>query len=182
MICQATPAILGGVSAVAVAAAGVLTWEEWRRPDRRRLPWRMGAVLLAVLALALLGLRPAWRAGRASPGSHGTEASLYTPGDQPPPAVTALRFRLPLPGIAAPPDAVVLTDVAALRRNFPQVDTVHVYGDGLEPFDLDALRGLRILLRPPPSPFCAVRASCRWERRSHSRAAWTAFRPARPPL
>ena len=156
MIFQAPPAILVGVPAAAVAAAGVLTWEEWRRPDRRRLPWRVGAALLAVLALALLGLRPAWRAGRTSPGRDGTAASLYTPGGQPPPAVTALRFSLPLPGTVAPPDAVVLTDVAALRRNFPRVGTLHVYGDGLEPFDLDALRGLRVLFQPPAAPAAAA--------------------------
>ena len=152
MIFQASPAVLGGVAAAVVAAAGVLIRDEWRRPDRRRLPWRIAAALLAVLSLALLGLRPAWRAGRSSPGNHGIEASLYTPGGQPPATTTALRFTLPLAGIAAPPDAVVLPDVGALRRRFPQVGTLHIYGDGLEPFDLDALRGWRVVFHPPGQP------------------------------
>ena len=150
MIFQATPAVLG-VAAAAILAAGILTREEWRRPDRRRLPWRIAAALLAVLALALLGLRPAWRARRSSPDIGGNEASLYTPGGQAPPATTGMRFTLPLPGTGAP-GAVVLPDVAALRRNFPQVGTLHVYGEGLEPADLDALRGLRVLFHPPAPP------------------------------
>ena len=149
MIFQATPAVLGGVAAAAIIAAGIMTLEEWRRPDRRRLAWRIAATLLAVLALALLGLRPTWRANRSSPDGQGTGASLYTPGGQPPPPATRMRFTLPLPGITAPLDAVVLPDVAALRRFFPQVGTLHIYGDGLEPFDLDALRGLRVVFHPP---------------------------------
>ena len=152
MIFQATPAVLGGAAAAAVIAAGILILEEWRRPDRRRLPWRIVAALLAVLGLALLGLRPAWRARRSSPDGAGTEASLYTPGGRALPAATGLRFALPLPGTAAPPDAVVLPDVAALRRNFPQAGTLHVYGDGLEPFDLAALRGLRVRFHSPAPP------------------------------
>ena len=152
MIFQATPAVLGGIAAAALLAAGILIFEEWRRPDRRRLPWRIAAALLAVVALALLGLRPAWRARRSVPGGQGIEASLYTPGGPALPAATRMRFTLPLPGTAAPPDAVVLPDVAALRRNFPQVGTLHVYGDGLEPFDLNALRGMHVRFHPPAPP------------------------------
>ena len=152
MIFQATPAVLGGVAAAAVIAAGILVFEEWRRPDRRRLPWRVAAALLAVLALALLGLRPAWRTRRSSPDGAGTGASLYTPGGPALPAATRMRFTLPLPGTAAPPDAVVLPDVAALRRHFPPVGTLHVYGDGLESFDLAALRGMRVRFHPPAPP------------------------------
>ena len=152
MIFQATPAVLGGVAAAAIIAAGILALEEWRRPDRRRLLWRIAATLLAVSALALLGLRPARRASRAAPDTRDAEASLYTPGGRPLPAATRMRFTLPLPGIAAPLDAVVLPDVAALRRFFPRVGTLHVYGDGLEPFDLDALRGVRVVFHPPAQP------------------------------
>ena len=163
MIFQAAPTVLGSVAAAAVAGAGVLILEEWRRPDRRRLPSRIGAALLAVLALALLGLRPAWRAN-PSPGSHGTEASLYTPGGHPTAATTPLRFTLPLPGTAAPSDAVVLPDAAALRRNFPQVGILHVYGDGLAPFELDALRGCRVLFHPSVQPSPAAIAFLRCPR------------------
>ena len=152
MIFQANSAVLGSIAAAAAAAAGILTWEEWHRPDRRHLPWRIGAALLAVLGLALLGLRPARHGGHSPPGNHGIEASLYTPGGQPPAAATALRFALPLANTVAPPDAVVLPDVGALRRRFPPGGTLHVYGDGLEPSDLDALRGWRVVFHPPGSP------------------------------
>ena len=153
MTFEAPPGTVSLVAALAFVAFAVLTWGEWRRPDRRRLPLRLGATLLAVLGLALLGLRPARQTDHRGPSGPGLEASLYTPSlntreNGQPPRAAGLRFALPTTR-TAPPDAVVLPDVAALRRRFPRIGTVHLYGDGLEPFDLDALRGLHVVFHPP---------------------------------
>ena len=133
-------------------AAGGLAWLEWRRPDRRHVALRIGAILLAVGALALLGWRPTWRRS-ASTVVGGTEAALWTAGTAGDDGggTVAARYRFVLAGAsAAPADATRIPDAAILRRRFPTVGTLHVHGDGLEPFDLDALRGLRVVLDPAP--------------------------------
>ena len=140
---------------VAVLAAGGLSALEWRRPDRRRLLARIGATLLAVSALALLGWRPTWR--RAVPPTAGRiEAALWTAGDGGGSGKAAGHPRFALPeASAAPADATRLPDVPTLRRRFPNVGTLHVYGNGLEPFDLDALDGLRVVFDPAPERLTA---------------------------
>ena len=40
-------------------------------------------------------------------------------------------------------------DAAFLRRHFPEIGTIHILGDGLDPSELDALRGLRVEFTPP---------------------------------
>ncbi len=133
----------------AVVVAGGLTWLEWRRADRRNLVARSLATLLAVAALALLGWGPAWRKSASTAG--GVEAALWTSGAGAGDADdrVAPGYRFALPGAtAAPAGAMVLPDVATWRRRFPQVGTLHVYGDGLEPFDRDTLGDCRLIFTP----------------------------------
>ena len=135
----------------AALAAGGLSWREWRRPDRRHLAARIGAMFLAVGALALLGWRPTWRRPVAAVAARGIEAALWTPG-----AAGAggdgqvdTGHRFALSGVGtAPADATAMPDAATVRRRFPGIGTLHVYGDGLEPFDLDGWRGVRVVFHP----------------------------------
>lgn len=140
--------------AAAVLAAGGLSWLEWRRRDRRHLVARIGATLLAVGALALLGWRPTWR--RPVPGAAvgGIEAALWTPGAAAGGAADGgkvdARYRFALPGVKTTPAGVtVMPDAATVRRRFPGIGTLHVYGDGLEAFDLGGWRGVRVVFHPP---------------------------------
>ena len=73
MTFQATPAVIGGPGCGLVAAVGgwpCSAWVEWRRPDRRRLAWRLGANgARRSWSLALLGTygRTRLRGPRPSP-------------------------------------------------------------------------------------------------------------------
>ncbi len=127
-------------------AAGALAGLEWRRPDRRHRAMRIGATLLAVGALALLGWRPTWRRPVRAVSARGV-AALWTPGAAPV-RDGGEREQFALPGASAPPGATFLPDAGTLRRRFPGVGTLHVYGDGLEPSELAALGGLRVEFHP----------------------------------
>ena len=55
-----------------------------------------------------------------------------------------------LPAASHPdPAASPVPDIAYLRRHFPEIGTLHLLGDGLDPSELDALRGLRVEFAPP---------------------------------
>jgi hypothetical protein len=139
-----------GVFFAAIVAAGALIRLEWTRPDRRQLTVRIVATLLALCGLALLAVRPAMLARPAARQDLGGTASLYTPGgnaaEDP---VASNRYALPTVGFKPPRGTILLPDLAALRRDHPQVSTLHIFGDGLEPFDLPTLRGLRVVFHPP---------------------------------
>ena len=138
---------------VTLLAAGALLVAEWRRPDARRRPVRLGATLLAIVALALWALRPAWRDNeKAMPAGEGT-AMLWTNGAAPSSSVpqdVEPRHRFALPDANVPPDAgaTVLPDAATLRRRYPEIGRLRIVGDGLEPADLPSLAGLCVEFAP----------------------------------
>ncbi len=138
--------------AAATLATGSFAFLEWRRPDRRHLAARLAATLGAVAALTLLGLSPTRPFTSPSPG--GIHAVLWTPLAAA--AVLAVpagidaghRFALP-DAIRLDPAAQPVPDAAFLRRRHPEIGTVRLLGDGLDPSELDALRGLRVEFDPP---------------------------------
>ncbi len=131
---------------------------EWRRANRHHLALRLAATVFAVAALALLGLRPAWR--RSPPPAGGVRAVLWTPLASPAalalPAGIDAQHRFALPDAAhLDPAAKPIPDAAFLRRHHPEIGTVQLLGDGLDPSELAALRGLRVEFgspNPPPGP------------------------------
>ena len=140
------PFLLGG----ALLITGVLLFLEWRRTDRRHLVLRLAATLLAVAALARLSL-PASDLASPPPGSG---AVLWTAGSTPVSAGIRfpLRFALPDAAVTAPPRTPILPDVGTLRRRFPGVETLQILGDGLDPAELPALGGLRVVFDSPVHP------------------------------
>jgi hypothetical protein len=150
---------------LALVAALALVAIEWRRPQRQNLGTRISASIAAVVALALLGLHPAWKARRSvTARAANIRAALWTPGAgvSPPPDLNVPRGNVfALPGaVGAPPVATWYPDAATLRRRRPELTTFAVFGDGLEPAELDALRGCRVVLAAPapdPSPRAAIR-------------------------
>lgn len=141
---------------VATCAIGALAWIwlEFRRPNRRQWLARILAAFLATLALTVLGLRPAWP-GAVGPPRVAEQAALWTPsmttdanGNIPREVNGARMFAFA--GVSdKPANALVVPDLAFLRREFPQVNVLHVFGDGLSVFDTDAVRGLRIIFHAP---------------------------------
>ncbi len=143
--------VLLPVTTFLVAAA--LTLLEWRRPNRHRLIFRVLATLLSTVALGFLALRPADSKFSVS----SSEAALWTAGvtQTQAPSTFALRFALPDALGTAPPATTLLPDAATLRRRFPAIHTLHVFGDGLDPAELPALGGLHLVFHPLNPPIAS---------------------------
>ena len=122
---------------------------EWRRPNRRHLRWRLVATVLAVAALALLA-RPVPEPEAPHAVS---EAVLWTAGSSPAPTGEEHFPQFALPdATGAPPQATILPDVGLLRRRCANLQTLQVFGDGLDQAELSRLGGLRVIFHPPDHP------------------------------
>jgi hypothetical protein len=141
----------------------LLTWQELRRPDRRRLAGRVVAVLGAAVALALLVARPSYPIA-VNP----QVAVLLTPG-APADSLRALLAALPaetaawttdssLAGRVAGTPVQWVSDPAQLRRRQPGLRTVHLLGHGLPGHQLSPLDSVRVVphLTPPPAGLAAA--------------------------
>ena len=132
-----------GASAVAL----LLAWLEWRRSDPSRRWLRVSASTVACAALAMLAF-PRPDVGPA-PAGGGAEAIVWTAGDGdidisvPAEIMPSYRFALP-DATARPPDAIVVPDIAWIRRHHPEIRRLVIRGGGLEPFDVTALAGLEL--------------------------------------
>ena len=146
------------VLTIAILAAGGFSFLEWQRANRLHLAARLAATFLAITALALLGLHPTWRQVEPVPVG-GMHAVLWTPlaFSTSPAAILDLpgidaQHRFALPDAASlDPAAKPVPDPAFLRRRFPEIGTLKIVGGGLDPSELDALRGLRVEFDPPKS-------------------------------
>ena len=132
------------MSASAALLWAGLMWLEWRRVDRRHRVARLSAMTLAVAALAGMGLNmggtPVARA----------EAVLWTAqaaGGVDVMSEKVLRFALP-DAKGAPADAVVVPDLAYVRRTWPGITELEIRGDGVEAEDAPLLTGLRVQFQP----------------------------------
>ncbi|MBD0259745.1 MAG: hypothetical protein ICV83_28840 [Cytophagales bacterium] len=142
--------------------AVLLTAQEWRRPDRRRLAGRVAAVLLAAAALALLAARPSYRVA-LNPQA----AVLLTPG-APADSLRALLAALPgetsvwttdssRAGNFAGTPVQWVSGPGELRRRRPGLRTVHLLGHGLPGHQLAPLDSIRVVphLTPPVAGLAA---------------------------
>ncbi len=142
--------------------AVLLTAQEWRRPDRRRLAGRVTAVLLAAAALALLVARPSYRVA-VNP----QVAVLLTPG-APADSLRALLAALPgetsvwttdssRAGSFAGTRVQLVSGPGELRMRRPGLRTVHLLGHGLPGPQLAPLDSVRVVphLTPPAAGLAA---------------------------
>ncbi len=107
------------------------------------------------------GLGPPWLASHAGgtppPPAGGVHAVLWTSLTSPAalalPAGIDAQHRFALPDAAhLDPAAKPIPDAAFLRRHHPEIGTVQLLGDGLDPSELAALRGLRVEFGSPNPP------------------------------
>ncbi len=132
------------------------------RSARRGL--RLTCSLAALTALALLGLRPhrgsevnAQSALLLTPGAGGQTLEAFLDGH-------AARDRLfSLPGVAIAPKwkAETIPDLGYLKRHYPAIRHLRVFGNGLAPFELQALAPIRV--EPHLEPETAGFAFLDWE-------------------
>jgi hypothetical protein len=138
--------------AIICAAGGAMwIWAESRRINRRQRPLRVLAAILAGSALAALGLRPAAILNEPTVSPVAEAAALWTSSitsqpDEPIPHDVAPARIFALPGTTEkPPAAQVVPDAAFIVREYPNVRTLHVFGDGVNAFDAEVLQRLRVI-------------------------------------
>lgn len=153
---SATSSFLLVALLVSIAIGAYSIWLAWRRPNRKRLVWRMAASLTAVICLALLALQPSVR----QPVSL-QAAILLTNGASVDSLEALLKTQAALPvymldslATQSFPNVRVqsVPDVAYLRRNFPPINQLHVLGYGLPDYELAQLDSVRITWHPTPLP------------------------------
>jgi hypothetical protein len=128
----------------------VLLLLAWRRANQKHLAWRMAAISLAVLSLMMLALQPQLRQSVLP-----QEAIWLTEGTNPDSLQLLLQsFSEDLPAVFTSDSIALQTnakqakwspDIAYLRRNYPQVNRLHVLGYGLSSVELEALDSLQVI-------------------------------------
>ncbi|KAA3440616.1 hypothetical protein [Rufibacter hautae] len=120
------------------------TWLAVRRPDRRRLLWRLLATWGVVACLVLFLAPP-----KITRTYNATEAILLTEGYHADTLNALLKRLRPKPQVYAfgvtGEKARQVTDLATFRRQHPSVRTLHVLGYGLPAEELAMLDSLRLM-------------------------------------
>ena len=143
------------VAGLGLGAMGILVMLALRRPSRHRLAWRLALSVVAVASLVLMAWQPRWQTPPQP-----VEAILLTPGAHPADvarlADSLNAFRLftveVSPARVAGFEVENVPDVAFLARNHPEVVTLHIVGEGLPGYALEALRGVQVRAYPTTLP------------------------------
>ncbi|WP_207433530.1 hypothetical protein [Sabulibacter ruber] len=134
------PFLLG----VAVLLGSWLTWLAVRRPDRRRLAWRLLASWGVVACLVLLLVPP-----KINRTYNASEVLLLTDGYSPDTLQRLLKSLKPRPQVyGLNVDAEVaqpVADLTAFLKQHPEVKTIHVLGHGLPAEEMPASDSLRFV-------------------------------------
>jgi hypothetical protein len=129
---------------LATIAVLLLGWLAWRRPDRRRLVWRLLASAVAGVSLVLLIFPPTYQ--RALDPS---TAILLTEGYEADSLSALLQKLEPRPLVytykTEAPKSSAIPDLYTFRQEQPQVQTVHVLGYGLAEQELQALQNTTVI-------------------------------------
>ncbi len=125
-------------------------WQTITRPDRRRLSWRLLAVLGAFTALLLLWIQPKWPREMQI-----RQALLLTPGSSPDSVRQVMQYTQPRPAIFTTDSTTarqfsalqpsLIPDLAYLRRHVPEIGILHLTGYGLPAYELNQLDSLQVI-------------------------------------
>ncbi len=142
------------VAGLAIGGMAVLVILALRRPNRQRLALRLTLSGMAVASLVLMAWQPRWQTPPQP-----VEAILLTPG-APLSRVARLADSLNAarlytlsegsPARVAGIDVERAPDAGFLARHHPEVATLHVVGEGLPGYVLEALRGVQVRAHPTP--------------------------------
>lgn len=126
-----------------------LAFLEIRRENKRQLLWRLAATFTAILSLALLCLEPMYLTQERPRDaflltSHVSAKHVQAATDSLRPAE---RFMLPRASSTDELSGVkLLPNVAMLQRQYPQLQRLHLFGDGLRPDELETLETVTLTL------------------------------------
>lgn len=126
-------------------------WQEYRRADRRRLPWRILAIWISLAALACIALPISYRTTTLI--NEQTDAILLTEGFNPDsvPANTPI-FTADETIKKDYPKATLISSLDELSQRQPASKQIKILGYGVEEADLPQLNSLPISFTAPALP------------------------------
>lgn len=129
----------------------LFSWQEYRRTDRRRLPWRILAIWFSLAALACIALPISYRAATSTNAQ--TDAILLTDGFSRDsiPANTPV-FTVDEPIKKDYPKATLISSLDELSQRQPAFKQIKILGYGVEEADLPELDSLSISYTAPTLP------------------------------
>ncbi|MCP2043090.1 hypothetical protein [Pontibacter sp. HSC-36F09] len=129
---------------LAIPAVFLLGWLAGRRPDRRRLVWRLLASAVAGISLVLLLFPPTYQRA-LDPGT----AILLTNGYEADTLDALLASMEPKPLVytykTEASKSTTIPDLYTFRQEQPQVQTVHVLGHGVTKQELQAMQNITVV-------------------------------------
>ena len=151
--------VIAGLWAIGtlVVLIQVVRWG-WVRSDTRFRRVRVGATMIAVFSIFVLGLQPTWLA----PAPASNEAILVTEGAN----ASTMRLAYDSLGVGMPVYSLIgrgawadafdsvrsIGDVGVLQREYPELSRLFVAGYGLPGYDWALLQGIQVVLLPSSSP------------------------------
>lgn len=141
---------------VSALAAIIFGWLEVKRRNRSRLGLRLAAVLIVVAALACIALPLKYNATQSV--NQAQKHILLTSGfdnDSLPTDINNHIYTLDASVNKRFPKAKLLTGLDEL----PDLKLLHIYGDGLKPYQLEQLEGVPIAFHPSSKPHGVIAAS-----------------------
>ena len=141
---------------IAIPITLLLLWLAWRRPNRQRLALRLVASVVAGISLTLLVFPPT-----TQQAINPSTAILLTEGYNQDTIEALLQQQEAKPTIytleTEADNAATLTNLYTLRQQQPGLQTVHLFGYGLQEQQLHALEGIQLVPHLSDSP-AGVRA------------------------
>lgn len=162
IVWQVSSPIFWIIIGVSLGLLALLWLQAWRRQNKKYRITRMCMSFFMVVALGLLGLKPAWQTQQKS-----QTALLLSPGYAPQTldslqktVDSVLIFEY---GAATLPKtlttkAIKVPDAAFIARNYPQLGKIHLIGNGLPAYELPSLElyQTQFHLNAPPTGFQEV--------------------------
>ena len=136
---------------IAVILLLLFGWQEFKRSDRRRLGWRLLAIVLAVAALACLAL-PLTYNGQIPVAERSTGILLTNGFNKDSIPANAPIFTTDKSILTDYPKATLIGSVQELTNRKPALKQIKLLGYGLTDDELQQLSSLPISYSPPPAP------------------------------
>jgi hypothetical protein len=120
--------------------------------NKQRLGLRIAATFLAVSALALLALQPAFLIRKR------TQTAILLTQNPSKYILVSLQKKYPsallldYAGLSGYPNLTKIVDLSYLQRKFPQIHQLYILGNGIPEYDLKELANISIKLLPNPLP------------------------------
>lgn len=162
IVWQVSPLIFWIIVGVSLGLLAFLWLQAWSRQNKKYRIARISMSFFMVLALGLLGLKPAWQTQQKSPTalllSSGYAPQILDSLQKTLDSILVFRYGTTTPSKTLTKKAIKVHDAAFIARNYPQIAKIHLIGNGLPAYELPSLEPYhtQFHLNAPPTGFQEV--------------------------